>query len=201
VSIVPARPYHHGNLRQALLAGAERALEAHGAAALSLRELAREIGVSHAAPRRHFADKQALLDALAEGGFARLGAALDAAAAEAGATFGARLTALGAAYVRFATAHPALLELMFAVKHREGASEGVRAASERAFQAPLALIAAGQAAGDVVPGDPARLATVTWAALHGLAAMANGGLLGAAPLDALVADAVDRLVLGLRPRG
>ena len=66
-----ARPYHHGNLRPALLGAAERAL-ARGRE-LSLRELAREIGVSHAAPRRHFADKQALLDALALDGFERLG--------------------------------------------------------------------------------------------------------------------------------
>ena len=68
------RPYHHGNLRAALLEPAERALRERGVGGLSLRELAREVGVSHAAPRRHFADKQALLDALAEDGFERLGA-------------------------------------------------------------------------------------------------------------------------------
>ena len=67
------RPYHHGNLRAALLACAERTLREGGAGELSLRELARQVGVSHAAPRRHFADKQALLDALAEDGFERLG--------------------------------------------------------------------------------------------------------------------------------
>ena len=68
-----ARPYHHGSLRPALLEAAERALDRGGVQALSLRELAREIGVSHAAPRRHFAGKQALLDALAEDGYERLG--------------------------------------------------------------------------------------------------------------------------------
>src|SRR5215210_7221004 len=72
-----ARPYHHGNLRPALLAAAERTL-ARGEE-LSLRELAREIGVSHAAPRRHFAGKQALLDALAQDGFERLGSEMAAA--------------------------------------------------------------------------------------------------------------------------
>ena len=55
-----SRPYHHGNLRQALLQAAEMALEARGATDLSLRELSREVGVSHTSPRRHFADKQAL---------------------------------------------------------------------------------------------------------------------------------------------
>ena len=73
VAVTP-RPYHHGNLRAALLAQAERTLADGGD--LSLRELARQIGVSHAAPRRHFAGKQALLDALAEDGFERLGAEL-----------------------------------------------------------------------------------------------------------------------------
>ena len=68
------RSYHHGNLRAALLEEAERALAA--GRELSLRELAREVGVSHAAPRRHFADKQALLDAMAQDGFERLGAEL-----------------------------------------------------------------------------------------------------------------------------
>ena len=67
VAVTP-RPYHHGNLRAALLESAERTLSQSGASELSLRELARQVGVSHAAPRRHFADKQALLDALAEDG-------------------------------------------------------------------------------------------------------------------------------------
>ncbi|MEW2235322.1 helix-turn-helix domain-containing protein, partial [Streptomyces sp. NPDC024062] len=65
------RPYHHGNLRTDLLDAAERSLRAHGAEQLSLRDLARDVGVSHAAPRRHFADRRALLDALAESGFTR----------------------------------------------------------------------------------------------------------------------------------
>ena len=64
---VNERPYHHGNLRQALLAQAERTVRERGVQELSLRELAREVGVSHAAPRRHFPDRQALLDALAHG--------------------------------------------------------------------------------------------------------------------------------------
>src|SRR3954451_7072520 len=86
-----ARPYHHGNLREALLDAGERALETGGVQNLSLRELAREVGVSHAAPRRHFPDKQALLDALALGGFERLGTAMASAMAAAGPDFDARL--------------------------------------------------------------------------------------------------------------
>src|SRR5213592_1296667 len=81
------RSYHHGNLRAALLEGAERMLAERGSGELSLRELAREVGVSHAAPRRHFPDRQALLDALAEAGFARLGSELRTAVDGAGEDF------------------------------------------------------------------------------------------------------------------
>src|ERR1700747_3401130 len=73
------RPYHHGNLRSELLAEAERTVREQGVDKLSLRELARATGVSHAAPRRHFPDRQALLDALAESGFERLELELTAA--------------------------------------------------------------------------------------------------------------------------
>src|SRR5688500_16649409 len=83
-----ARPYHHGSLRPALLAAAEGALARGGD--LSLRELAREIGVSHAAPRRHFADKQALLDALALDGFERIGREMAHALEQAGPAFADR---------------------------------------------------------------------------------------------------------------
>jgi AcrR family transcriptional regulator len=194
-----ARSYHHGNLRSALLESAERTLTRRGASELSLRELAREVGVSHAAPRRHFADKQALLDALAEDGFERLGRELEEAMAAAGTSLREQLGAFALAYVRFATEHAPLLELMFAGKHREGA-EGLREAADRAFAAPLALFVTAQASGQVVPGDPERVGIVALATLHGLAALANNGMLGDATLDDLVEEAVDRIILGLRPR-
>jgi AcrR family transcriptional regulator len=192
------RPYHHGNLRTELLEHAERVLAERGAGALSLRELARDIGVSHGAPRRHFADKQALLDALAEDGFDRLGAELRASVARAPAGFAPRLTALANAYIRFATEHAALVEVMFAVKHRPGAGASLAAAGERAFEGPLSLVADAQAAGEVVPGDPEGVSMVAWAALQGLAMLANSGMIEVT--DELVGDAIERLVLGLRPR-
>jgi AcrR family transcriptional regulator len=194
---VTSRPYHHGNLRLALLEQAERTLADGGD--LSLRDLARQVGVSHAAPRRHFAGKQALLDALAEDGFERLGAELRAAMAEA-ENFDARLLAFARTYVRFATEHAALLELMFAGKHRPGAADSLREAADRAFEAPLALIAEGQARGEVVPGDPEQVALVAWATLQGLATMINSEMLPAAALDDTVALAVEQICSGLRPR-
>ena len=192
---VASRTYHHGNLRAALLEEAERALAA--GEDLSLRELARRAGVSHAAPRRHFADKQALLDALATEGFERLGRELDASMSCA-ADFSARLHGFARAYVEFATRHAALLELMFAGKQR---TAELHAVSERAFAGPLAMIASAQASGEVVAGEIEEVGTIALAALHGLAAMVNNGMLDAAALDVIVPAAVERLELGLRPRG
>jgi AcrR family transcriptional regulator len=194
-----ARPYHHGNLRAALIEAAERALARGGVASLSLRELAREIGVSHAAPRRHFADRQALLDALAEDGFVQLGERMASAIDGAGAGFRPRLVALAKAYVGFAAEHGALLDLMYAGKHAPSA-DAVRAAAEQAFAAPLALFSEAQAAGEVVAGDVMEVAVVAWAAMHGLADMANNGMLDEASLDDVVTAAAARLVDGLAPR-
>jgi AcrR family transcriptional regulator len=195
------RPYHHGDLRRALLERAERRLADGGPGELSLRELAREIGVSHAAPRRHFPDKQALLDALAETGFARLEAELGAAARSAdGKPFAARMTAVALTYVRFATRHPALLDLMFAAKHRPHATDALREAAACAFAAPLGLVSDAQERGEIVGGDVDRVALPTWAMIHGVASMATSGLLPDVPLESVVRDAVERLVLGLRPR-
>ncbi|WP_028062090.1 TetR/AcrR family transcriptional regulator [Solirubrobacter soli] len=185
--------YHHGNLRAALLSAAETALADGGD--LSLRALAREVGVSHAAPRRHFADKQALLDALAEDGFLRLGALLREASEN--EDFEACLLAFAHAYVSFAIDHAALLDLMWAGKHR---SDAVRAASDQAFTAPMARIVEAQAAGEVVGGEFEPVATVAVAAFHGLAAMVNNGMLAAADLDEIVPATVERLLDGLRPR-
>jgi AcrR family transcriptional regulator len=114
------RPYHHGNLRQALLRAAEAALEAGGVPQLSLRELSRELGVSHASSQRHFATKQDLLDALAIMGFERLSSAVAKATETRSQDLNARLTKAASAYVGFALKHPALFALMFEAKRRPG---------------------------------------------------------------------------------
>ena len=194
-----ARAYHHGNLRSALLERAERTVRERGVHALSLRELARDVGVSHGAPRRHFPDRDALLDAVAASGFDRLARELEAAVGAAGPSAEARLQALAHAYVGFATADAALLELMFAIKHRDGA-EHVRAEADRSLAIALAVIASAQLAGELVAGDAEQITQFAFAMLHGLASMANGGLLGDADLDAVVTDAIERMLSGLAPR-
>ncbi len=188
------QPYHHGDLRAALLDRAAEHLRTGSVADLSLRALARDLGVSHAAPQRHFPDRRSLLDALAGSGWQRLDADLAAADPGAGAGVRARLLALGRAYVRFATGEPALLELMFAGKAAGERHEGP------GLSAPYAVVADAQARGEVRGGDPEALAPALWAALHGVAALSVSGVLPGADVDALLVQTADTLLDGLRPR-
>jgi AcrR family transcriptional regulator len=194
------RPYHHGHLREALLRAAEKTLETGGVQSISLRELSRELGVSQGAPRRHFADKQALLDALALRGFERFDEALGAAAGKRGQDFKARLTEVARAYVGFALKHPALLSLMFEAKQRTDAPRELLEASERAFAHGPVTFAEAQAAGEVVPGDPARLALVVLSALRGLVSISTNGKFKGVSLDHLTGEIIERMILGFRPR-
>ncbi|MFJ4770823.1 TetR/AcrR family transcriptional regulator [Streptomyces uncialis] len=185
--------YHHGNLRAELLARAEEVVATDGADALSLRSLARDIGVSHAAPGRHFPDRLALLDALAVEGFGQLDRTLEAAISG-GGTFENRLNRTALAYVGFATEHPALLELMYARKHRDPTVD-LRAASDAAARTLLSLLADSGAAID----DPERFGVILLACLQGIAALAAGNSLPPQHHpDRLVADAVQRLLRGSR---
>lgn len=189
--------YHHGNLRATLLEAAERSLRENGVEQLSLRELAREAGVSHAAPRRHFADRQALLDALAEAGFVRLGAELRTARDASGAAFGPRLHAVAVAYLRFATEDAALLEVMFAGKHRAGA-ERIAEAAAGPFGLLHDLIQQGQEEGVLEPGDVQRVGVVLFATMQGIAALVNGNLVAPELLDGIVETAVNQFMRGSR---
>ncbi len=191
------RPYHHGNLRTTLLEQAEQTVRERGVDALSLRELARDAGVSHGAPRRHFADRQALLEALADAGFRRLGAELRAAVDSAGDDFQARLQATAAAYVRFATTDRALLELMFAGKHHDPSGSLEETATE-AFAVLFELILQGQEEDALEPGDPKRVGLVLFATIQGIAALVTGGVVGPEELDELLADAISHFLRGSR---
>ncbi|WP_030342181.1 TetR/AcrR family transcriptional regulator [Streptomyces sp. NRRL S-1022] len=201
MTYMPAsRPYHHGDLRAALLRSAERTLREKGTGALSLRELARDLGVSHAAPGRHFKDKQTLLDALALDGYERLNQALTTAADRADASLEQRLTALARAYLGFAVENPVLLELMFARKHEPDRTAQLAAAVDRSLGTFTRLIADAQERGEIVQGDPERITTVAAASMHGLAALIAGCALDAAEALAGLEEHVHLLLHGLRPR-
>src|SRR6185312_8156114 len=106
------RPYHHGDLRNALLESARSILEKDGLEALSLRAVARGAGVSHAAPYRHFPNHESLLVELAIEGFVELRAEIVASAGGSGHESD-RIASIGAAYMRFVARRPALASLMF----------------------------------------------------------------------------------------
>lgn len=195
----PLRPYHHGNLRESLLRVAEESMEKNGVKGLTLRELSRELGVSHTSPLRHFANKRALLDALAVRGFERLSATLSRAVKGRGQDFSARLIRLATTYVGFQMKHPVLCAMMFEAKHRSDASPELRRTSDEAFSHGPSIFAEGQAKGEVAEGDPARLSLVAFAALQGLVAISTDGKFKGIPLDILVPEVIERIIVGLRP--
>ncbi|GGW14514.1 TetR family transcriptional regulator [Streptomyces capoamus] len=195
-----SRPYHHGDLRAALLRSAERTLREKGTGALSLRELARDLGVSHAAPGRHFKDKQALIDALALDGYERLNQALATAVDHAEPDLEQQMTALGRAYLGFAVDNPELLELMFARKHDPDRTAQLAAAVDRSLGTFTRLVTDAQERGEVIQGDPERITTVAAASLHGLAALIAGCALDPAQALTGLEEHVHLLLHGLRPR-
>lgn len=129
--------YHHGDLRRALLDEASAILDSSGPEAISLRGLARTLGVSHAAPSHHFASRDELLVALATEGFAELADALESAID--GTPDAERLVASGEAYVRFALGNPGRYRLMFTsnLSHLQDDYEQLADESRRAFVALL----------------------------------------------------------------
>ena len=162
--------YHHGDLRNALIRAGQALLAEEGLAGLDMRKVARAAGVSHAAPYRHFADKQALLAAIAEDGFYQLAARMDAAIGQAPAHAGEQLEQLARAYVQFALDHPAHMREMFSgLSVERAAYSGLHAAAKQAFQRVVRVVEHGQARGEIGLGDPARLSMVAWTQIHGIA--------------------------------
>ncbi|MCW5723211.1 MAG: TetR/AcrR family transcriptional regulator, partial [Devosia sp.] len=125
-------PYHHGNLRQALLEAALILLEKDGESGLGLRDLARAVGVSAAAPYRHFDSRAALLEALAVTGFQRFAARMTGVAETAPDD---PMAAMGRTYVVFALQHPNLFRLMFSPQLNKDGRPGLRMAADAAFDA------------------------------------------------------------------
>jgi AcrR family transcriptional regulator len=159
-----ARPYHHGDLRRALLEAALQAISEVGPAAVSLRDLARRTGVSHAAPAHHFGDKAGLLTAVAADGFRRLAATLREVYQATGS-----FLEVGVAYVGFAVTHRAYFEVMFRLElYRPDDPELVQARDQaRALLYPPAAEAANTRDSD---GDM-RAGVAAWSLVHGLATL------------------------------
>lgn len=152
--------YHHGNLRHALLDAAAAAVEEEGVDGLSLRDLARRLGVSHAAPAHHFGDRTGLLTALAIEGFGRLADALEASAGD--------YVEAGVAYVRFAAAERGRFEVMFRPELLRADDAELEAAMARAGD----VLRAGAAE---QPGDARVNGLAAWSIVHGFASLWNAG--------------------------
>ncbi len=169
---VEARPYHHGDLRRALVDAARRILEGEGPSALSLRAVAREAGVSPAAPYHHFKDKGELLDAVAHVGWDMLGEAMTAAK-ERTSDVSARMTEIGVAYVQFSRAHPALYRVMYdCSRDKDELPEGMQDKEDSAYCQVRETFRA--LAGPAVAEVDIELATIAaWCAAHGLAEMTS----------------------------
>ena len=158
-------PYHHGNLRQALLEAALVILEKQGEAGLGLRDLARAVGVSPAAPYRHFDSRAALLEALAVTGFQRFTRLMQAIATD---DMLDPLTGMGRTYVKFALDNPNLFRLMFSPVLRRDSRPGLQMAAHAAFETLRQVTGA-----DLARDRVAALAA--WARVHGLAVLLLDG--------------------------
>ena len=192
-------PYHHGALREALLARAEQALEDKGPGELSLRELARDLGVSPAAPARHFRTKRALFEALALDGLNRLWTALVAAKDEAGESFADRLTSLTRTYLHFAAANPALLDLMYSIKYDVTNSPDLAAAWQRMPTLSIQVIRDGQRRGEVREGPVEEIHGPLFAAMHGFVTLAVAGPLSPGTTEQGLKDVVAFIRRGCAP--
>ncbi|WP_425860991.1 TetR/AcrR family transcriptional regulator [Arthrobacter sp. TWP1-1] len=190
------QPYHHGKLREALLARAMDFIEQAGVDGLSLRQLARDLGVSHAAPGKHFRDKQALLDALALEGFRSMNTQIVGAAQIIG-DYRSRFVRIAKAYIEFAIAHPLLLAVMHSTKHHSDASDDLRSIGEESIRVARVMIAEAQGAGELGAGDPELLALVCFVSLHGAAVLAAGKLIDGTSVEALTIATTDLLWAGM----
>jgi AcrR family transcriptional regulator len=174
---LPPIPYHHDNLRETLLESAIRLIAQTGPAGFTLRELARQAGVSHNAPYRHFRDREDLLASVATEGFRELTRAMLLGAKGAAHALDG-LKRSGLAYVTFALRRPEHFTVMFdapsttRTQHADCAE-----AAEEAFATLLNFVHLCQQEGRIPTGDPQEFALLAWSMVHGVAKLAISGRL------------------------
>lgn len=171
--------YHHGALRHALLEAAERVLEREGLAGLTLRAVAREAGVSHAAPTHHFGDLTGLVSELAAIGFAQFNTAMTAARA-AGGTPAEKAYARAQAYVAYAQAHPGMYGLMFRTERLDMSRPSLCEAANTAFAGLAGAVGASrqeQIDGEALSLDQAAAIARAWSLVHGFTMLLLDGRL------------------------
>lgn len=166
------KTYHHNDLRNTLISAGLAILAEDGISELNLRAVARRAEVSHTAPYRHFADKEALIVAIAEDGFRRLGEKLEEARSRISGGAKAQLMAVGYAYIAFAIDEADSFRLMFShvIQNRTQYLE-LCALAKACFQLLHSIIEEGQVSGEFVSGNSIELAKSAWSMLHGLASL------------------------------
>ncbi len=168
----PKRAYHHGDLRSALLECARRIIHEEGIAKVSLREVARRLGVSHGAPAHHFKSKASLVTALAVQGYERLAETVIAELASSGTADPRRqLETIGRGYVRFAVENPDHFGMMFRREHLDEKDVELMRASETCYGLLVRTVHACKKAGLLGRRSPESVAVAAWALVHGLAAL------------------------------
>lgn len=190
--------YHHGNLKQALLERAAEVIAESGLEGLSLRGLARDLEVSHAAPRRHFPDRDALIASLAKEGFRRIVAAMNAEADAAGPDPVARYRALGRAYVRFARTSPAFFHALNHPQVRRISDAELRDVEAEWFATLREGAAEAQRAGWHPEARPEALVAFSVAGAMGAASLLSGeswmSYFEDGDVEALADDVLDLIV-------
>jgi AcrR family transcriptional regulator len=172
-------PYHHGALREALLQAAERVLERDGLAGLTLRAVAREAGVSHAAPTHHFGDLTGLVSELAAIGFRQFNAAMASACNVATSPI-ERALARPKAYVAYAQAHPGMYGLMFRTERLDYSRASLHEAAEASFAGLARAIGAmrqERITGDTLTLDQGAAIARAWSMVHGFTMLLLDGRL------------------------
>jgi len=169
----PKGKYHHGDLRAALIEGGLELIERKGIHALTLREIGKRLGVSRSAAYRHFKDKADLLFAISEAGFIEFGNLVEAARKDAGDGLAEQMDAMALAYAQFADEHRAQFEVMFAAVLQPGGA--AEAGGGRNLRILEETIREAQRKGEVRQDDPALLARVVWALVHGASMLRRDG--------------------------
>jgi AcrR family transcriptional regulator len=170
------KPYHHGNLREALLDAAIRLIAEVGPTAFTLREVARRAGVSHNAPYRHFRDRDDLMAAVAAQGYGELTQAMvEAAGSKSDAL--ERLKCAGLGYVAFALRRPEHFTVMFDAPSSELKHADSAEAAKQAFGTLLGFVKSSQDHGKLPGGDCLQMALLAWTMVHGIAKLAITGRL------------------------
>lgn len=197
--------YHHGDLRKSLVAAALDIISEKGAGHLTLREIAKRAGVSHAAPYRHFKDKESILTAVAREGFEKMLEISERRIAESSGNELAHFRICGLSYIDFALNYPSHYRVMFEIREKVGIlPEDLKAESSTSFKLLYEKIETCQEKGLLKKGDTYLMTLSAWSIVHGFATLYTNRHIafpgpGGQDLESMKHSVLDSLYFGLRP--